>query len=258
MSNVIGSLYREEAQAWRERYRKYFKYAARALGLGFVAGYLFFILWPAQEKRALAFVVQAFKDIPLEAGPFIMALTIFYHNVRASVLATATGLVPFLFIPIFDPILNGAVLGLLVSAGQHRGVNVPKLVLTQILPHGVIEIAAFVYTTSLGLHLCAEVGRRVRRARQECRKRKGRLAGRRTFSDPRSDLRTDPSDQQGAAAGAAVPEGMPEGRLSGGPAPASPCQAGLLRDLVRSFVLVVLPLLLVAAIIEAFVTPHLR
>ena len=33
---------------------------------------------------------------------------------------------------------------------------------------------------------------------------------------------------------------------------------GLARNLVRSFVLVVLPLLLVAAAIEGLVTPHLR
>jgi len=50
--------------------------------------------------------------------------------------------------------------------------------------------------------------------------------------------------------------------LSEGPAPgpelSSPCRVGPLRDVVRSFVLVVLPLLLVAAFIEAFITPHLR
>jgi len=33
---------------------------------------------------------------------------------------------------------------------------------------------------------------------------------------------------------------------------------GLARNVVRSFVLVVLPLLLVAAAIEGFITPHLR
>ena len=37
-----------------------------------------------------------------------------------------------------------------------------------------------------------------------------------------------------------------------------PETASLIRNVVRSFVLVVLPLLLVAAFVEAFVTPHLR
>jgi hypothetical protein len=34
--------------------------------------------------------------------------------------------------------------------------------------------------------------------------------------------------------------------------------AGVARNIVRSFVLVVLPLLLIAAAIEGFITPHLR
>ncbi|MGB8957911.1 MAG: stage II sporulation protein M, partial [Candidatus Aminicenantales bacterium] len=101
--------------AWRKEYRKYFKYAARSLGLGFVAGYVFFSLWPAQEKKALDFVVQSLKDIPLQASPLVLALTLFYHNARASVIAVAAGAVPFLFLPILDPLLNGGVLGLLVS-----------------------------------------------------------------------------------------------------------------------------------------------
>jgi uncharacterized membrane protein SpoIIM required for sporulation len=275
MSGIFRSLYREEAAAWKKHYRKYFKYAARALGLGFVAGFLFFVLWPAQEQRALAFVVKAYRDIPLDAGPALMAKKIFFHNVLGSAIAVATGVVPFLFLPILDPVLNGIVFGLLVSIGQHHGLNVPKLFLTQILPHGVFEIPAILYTTSLGLYLSAELGRRVKRAWQKRRPRKGTLTGKCTLSDPRPER----AELQAtlAAAGAAVPEGTPDGDLpggtgtagpltesvafpapAGGPAPASPCQAGLLRDLVRSFVLVVLPLLLVAAIIEAFVTPHLR
>jgi uncharacterized membrane protein SpoIIM required for sporulation len=254
MGNVLQSLYREEAQAWRERYRKYFKYAARALGLGFVSGFLFFMLWPAQEKRALALVFQALKDIPLDAGPVLMALTLFYHNARASAVTLAAGVVPFVFVPILDPVINGGVLGLLVSAGQHQGLNVPKLVLTQILPHGVVELTAVLYTTSLGLYLSAELGRKAKSAWQERRARKGRIPWRRPLSGP--------SEQPGAGADGAPAESKvstsPEGGPASGPGLAPPCQPGLVRDLVRSFALVVLPLLFVAALIEAFITPHLR
>jgi stage II sporulation protein M len=225
MGGALRSLYREEAAAWRERYRKYFKYAARALGLGFVAGFLFFLLWPAQEKRALAFVVKSFKDIPLDAGPAVMALTLFYHNARASVAWMAAGVVPFLFLPILDPFLNGAVLGLLVSIARHQRLAVPRLVVTQILPHGVFELPAALYAASLGLYLSAELGKRAKAA---WRKRK-----------------------------AGTQSGLSEGPAPGPEAP-PPVRVGLIRDVVRSFVLVVLPLLLVAAFVEAFITPHLR
>jgi stage II sporulation protein M len=226
----LRRLYHEEAQAWRDRYRRYFKYAARALGLGFVAGFLYFVIWPAQEKKALDFVVQALKDIPFDEGPALMALTLFYHNARASIVAAAAGVVPFLFLPIFDPLLNGGVLGLLVSMARHQRLDVPLLVLTQILPHGVFELTAVLYATAVGLYVSAAMGRKVTaawRARRENR------------------LGTAPISPPESATGTEL--GKP---VSG--------EAGIFRDVVRSFALVILPLLLIAAFIEAFLTPHLR
>ena len=226
---LVRRLYREEGAAWRKEYRKYFKYAARALGLGFVAGYVFFSLWPAQEKKALDFVVQSLKDIPLQASPLVLALTLFYHNARASVIAVAAGAVPFLFVPILDPLLNGGVLGLLVSIAKHQRLDVPRLVLTQILPHGVFELTAVLYATAVGLYLSAAMGRKARAAWLKRRARK---------------------DAAPPAPGPDFLETYPErtvAALSESPA----------RNVVRSFVLVVLPLLLVAAFIEGFITPIL-
>jgi stage II sporulation protein M len=228
---LLRGLYREEREAWRRHYRRYFKYAARALGLGFVAGFLYFTLWPAREKKALEFVIQSLKDVVLGGPPLLMALTLFYHNVRASLVAIAAGIVPFLFLPIFDPLLNGAVLGLLVSVTKHQNMDVPRLVLTKILPHGVFELTAVCYATSLGLYLSAGTGRKVRAA--WAARRRGRASD-------------------------ALPETASGGSPGPRPRPEIPEAEGLFRNVLRSFVLVVLPLLLVAAFVEAFVTPHLR
>ncbi|MEN6561514.1 MAG: stage II sporulation protein M [Acidobacteriota bacterium] len=234
----VRRLYREEKEVWRRHYRRHFKCAARALGLGFVAGFVFFMLWPAEEKKALEFVVRSFKDIPLQASPLVLALTLFYHNTRASIVAVSAGIVPFLSLPILDPVINGGVLGLLCSFSRHQGLNVPRLVLTQILPHGIIELAAVLYATSVGLYLSAGMGRKARaawRARKRARS-EGEAA------EPR------PAD----AAGGAGPEPAAEEAAAGTGG------AGLFRDVVRSFVLVVIPLLFVAAFIEGFITPLLR
>lgn len=256
MRGLVRSLYREEARAWRERYRKYFKYAARALGLGFVAGFLYFVLWPAQEKRALGFVVEALKDIPLDAGPVLMALTLFYHNARASVVAIAAGAIPFLFLPILDPLLNGAVLGLLVSIARHQRLDAPRLVVTQILPHGIFELTAVVYATALGLYLSAGLGQK---AKEAWRKRQGTAAEAEPPVPERAPESGRPIEAEAAGPPVTGPALQPfEGGPAPEPEPSSPCQAGLLRDVVRSFVLVVLPLLLIAALVEAFITPHLR
>ena len=227
---LIRRLYGEERDAWRKHYKKYFKYAARALGAGFVVGFAYFMLRPDQEKKALEFVVQALKDIDLQGSPLVLALTLFYHNARASVVAVAAGVVPFLFLPILDPLLNGAVLGLLVSITKHQGLDVPRLVLTQILPHGVFELTAVLYATSLGLYLSSGMGKKAVAA---WRKKRGQPQGQPPPApDLTSFLETYPER-------AAEPE-------------------SLARNIVRSFVLVVLPLLLIAAFIEGFITPILR
>jgi len=226
----LRRLYGEEWRAWRRDYRRYFKYAARALGLGFVVGYLYFTLWPAQEKRALQFVLQSLKDIPLQASPLVLALTLFYHNARASAVALAAGVVPCLFLPIFDTLVNGGVLGLLVSIAKHQRLPVVRLVVTQILPHGVIELTAVLYATSVGLYLSAAMGRKVRAARL----RKRGIAPALTEPPPEDFLETYP--ERAAAAAAESPA----------------------RNVLRSFVLVVLPLLLIAAFIEGFITPNLH
>jgi stage II sporulation protein M len=228
---LLARLYCEERDAWRKHYKKYFKYAARALGAGFVVGFVYFMLRPDQEKKALEFVFRALKDIKLQGSPFVLALTLFYHNARASVVAVAAGIVPFLFLPILDPLLNGGVLGLLVSVTKHQGLDVPRLVLTKILPHGVFELTAVLYTTSLGLYLSAGMGKRAVAA---LRKRRGQPQ----FQPPpapdlTSSLETYPDRM------AAEPE-------------------SLARNVFRSFLLVVLPLLLLAAFIEGFITPILR
>jgi stage II sporulation protein M len=228
---LLARLYLEERDAWRKHYRKYFKYAARALGAGFVAGFVYFMLRPDQEKKALEFVIRALKDIDLQGTPLVLALTLFYHNTRASVVAVAAGVVPFLFLPILDPLLNGGVLGLLVSVTKHQGLDVPRLVLTKILPHGVFELTAVLYSTSLGLYLSAGLGR------------KAVAAWKNRTNKPPAGPPTGPDPTN-------FPVSYPD-RMAAEP-------ESLARNVVRSFVLIVLPLLLVAAFIEGFITPILR
>ena len=239
-------LYAEEREAWRRHYRRYFKHAARALGLGFVLGFAFFMFRPDQERRALELVVRALEDISIEASPPVLALTLFYHNARASALAAAAGLAPFLFLPILDPLVNGAVLGLLASISKHQGLNVPLLFLTQILPHGVFELTAVLYATALGLYLSAEMGKKAVAAW----KRRSGTCTSGTCPPLVRPASTAPEVRSGAAAPLEFLETYPQ-RVDAEP-------KGVARNIVRSFVLVVLPLLLVAAAVEGLVTPLLR
>jgi stage II sporulation protein M len=224
-------LYREEWEAWRAHYRRYFKLAARALALGFILGFVYFMVRPAQEKKALAFVMKSLKDIPLGASPLVLALTLFYHNARASVIAVAAGAVPLACLPVLDPLANGATLGLLASISKHQGLNVPLLFLKSVAPHGIFELPAVLYATSVGIYLSLTLGKL---AGEAWRKRGGR--------EPQGP--EAPPSAEGFLESHAVRPDDDTGDLAG--------------KVVRSFGLVVLPLLLVAAVIEAFITPSLR
>ncbi len=103
-------------------------------------------------------------------------------------------------------------------------------ILTQILPHGVFELTAVLYATSVGLYLSAGMGKRAVAA----------------WRGERGRRQAQPAPP-GASRISSEPTRRPE-------APAE----SLARNVFRSFVLVVLPLLLVAAFIEGFITPILR
>jgi stage II sporulation protein M len=234
MASLLGEFYRDEWAQWSAHYKRYFKIAARVLALGFILSFVSFSFLPGQEKRAFAFLMKSLRDIPLGAPPLVLALTLFYHNARASLFAMAAGGLPFLCLPVIDPLANGAALGLLASISKHQGLNVPLIFLKGVAPHGIFELPAVLYAASAGLYLSVSLGKIVLAAVKK------------------------------TAVGTGSQDGGPENTAGG-----IPQRDDIIRRVmsdagrsvavvVRSFVLVVLPLLLVAAFVEAFVTPALR
>lgn len=248
LAELVRGLYRDEQAMWNAHYRRYFKISARLLALGFILGFGYFLVRPAQETRALALVMKALKDIPLDAPPVVLALSIFYHNAFASALAVAAGILPFLCLPALDPLVNGATLGLLASISKHQGLNVPLLFLKSVAPHGIIELLAVLYATSVGIFLSVSLAKKLLSA-----VRKKRVAaGRETGGVPLPEFAGETTSDAGQTASGPGEERGDTYRTYMSP---------LIRCLAaaaRSFVLVVLPLLLIAAFIEAFVTPSLR
>jgi len=265
LSGLVRRLYRDEWAMWKAHYRRYFIIAARVLALGFVLGFVYFLLWPAQEKRALMFVMKQLKDIPLGAPPLILAAVLFFHNARASALAVAAGIVPQACLPVLDPLLNGAVIGLLASLAKHQGLNVPILLLKGVAPHGIFELAAVLYATSTGMYLSVALAEQIRaglaRKRGEARPDAEAAAAPDGPVESPSPSGAEEFATERGGAEAGNPSGEENGKGADGTAEIGlKCKPPLvccLASVARSFLLVVLPLLAVAALIEAFVTPHL-
>jgi len=228
LGGVIAALYHSEWENWTSHYRRYFTIAARILAVGFILGFLVVMIRPDLQTKALIIILRQLKDISLQAPPPVLALSIFYHNALASAGAVLMGLLPFFCVSALDPLLNGAALGFLTWTAKAHGHNVFMMLLTRVAPHGIIELPAVLYATSIGLHISLSAGKKIVAVVRR-RSRKGQ----------------EPADPGGFIESyAAVSSAEPDLLAVAG-------------DSLRSFLLVVLPLLLVAAFVEAFVTPHL-
>jgi stage II sporulation protein M len=192
------------------------RFKRRALAMAVVSGlvlvaagtaaYLFFSARPALAQKTAFDIARLLgkKHILGEKG-WPLFFDIFTNNAVSTLVTLVGGLVPFLFLPLINPLLNGGVIGLLAAVSRAAGMPLGRFFLAGIAPHGIFEVTAVVYATGLGLSLTLEISRKVLGASSE----------------------------------------------------ASPPVAGLITSALKAWALFVVPLLLVAAAVETFVTPHL-
>lgn len=132
---------------------------------------------------------------------FNVFTAIFFNNMRVAAMSVGTGFIPFLFVPAFVIIINGAVVGGFVAMSKTMVFGLSnKQLMAGLLPHGVLELLTFAYAASLGIYLCIHIIRAL-------------------FKRSKRPL--------------------PE----------------VIREVAIKFLAVVFPLILLAAIIEAFITP---
>lgn len=182
---------------WREEYGRWVGMTAVAFLVLVVLSYIAGRLFPEIPATILTYFNEVVADsgIVRDDGSF-SALALFGNNLRAMVLSTLYGFIPFLYLPALSMGVNAILLGMVASS-----VNGQWLLLAAgILPHGIFELPALCLSLAAGLCLCQNINRYIRK------NEKG-------FMKP------------------------------------------LLLNILRVTGLVVLPLLVVAAIMESYVTP---
>jgi stage II sporulation protein M len=215
--------YREQWLFFNRFLRKYFLLALTVFLVFSVAGFVFYAARPERAGRDVKALAERLAGgLPPDASPGWLFLHLFWNNFRAAALGAALGIIPFLFLPMIGAAANGTALGLVAAfAGQAESLGAGKLA-AGILPHGILELPAVWLAEALGIFLCVEIGRRIRR--------------------PRRQSVVGLADSTGL--------GSPDSAV-----PADPRDDVFLGDLVVTFGAVVVPMLLVAAAVEAFVTP---
>ena len=217
--------YREQWLFFNRFLRKYFLLALTVFLVFSVAGFIFYAARPERAGRDVRALAERLAGgLPPDASPGWLFLHLFWNNFRAAALGLAVGIIPFLSLPAVGAAANGIALGLVAAfAGQAESLGTARLA-AGILPHGILELPAVWLADAMGIFLCLEIGRRIRKPKR---------AAFGVLSDPN---------------GLASPETA---------LPADPRDDIFLGDLVVTFGAVVVPLLLVAAAVEAFVTPLL-
>jgi stage II sporulation protein M len=150
------------------------------------------------------FQKEGLMDLKRQSS-FVLALKIFYVNLRSTFLFTILGFIPFLlgttlFFMMF-PILLGVTLASLITKGFDFFTFFKFTA-----PHGIFELAAVFYGVSLGAHLSLEITKKL-----SSRYREKSISFRE-----------------------------------------------LIKPVIRSYPLVIVPLLALAAFVEAFLTPLLK
>ena len=145
---------------WREEYGRWVGMTAVAFLVLVVLSYIAGRLFPEIPAAILTYFNEVVADsgIVRDDGSF-SALALFGDNLRAKVLSTLYGYIPFLYLPALSMGVNAILLGMVASS-----VNGQWLLLAAgILPHGIFELPALCLSLAAGLCLCQNINRYIRK-----------------------------------------------------------------------------------------------
>ena len=145
---------------WREEYGRWVGMTAIAFLVLVVLSYIAGRLFPEIPAAILTYFNEIVADsgIVRDDGSF-SALALFGNNLRAMVLSTLYGFIPFLYLPALSMGVNAILLGMVASS-----VNGQWLLLAAgILPHGIFELPALCLSLAAGLCLCQNINRYIRK-----------------------------------------------------------------------------------------------
>lgn len=113
---------------------------------------LFFIIgfsYPVFFKERVADFILNLKDIFADKNLFETVLLIFFNNFQASFFAILLG-IGFGIIPLIIAIINGYLIGFVSRSVVEMESG---WILLRLIPHGIFELPAFLFSVSLGLKI---------------------------------------------------------------------------------------------------------
>ena len=219
----IKEIYSAEWQWFKSTNLKTFLTLILVFAVFAVASHFYLIGHPEiAEDKVMEIVKALMEKLPVLERGFKLFVAIFLNNLFVATLAMLAGLIPFLFIPVWAVGINAIAMGIISSYVYLKGYNLFALFVLGIVPHGIFEIPALLYACSLGVLLSMRVIR---------------------------ILTNMSSSVQKPGSLAAIEKTPGEGREE--------AFIAAFKRVLGTWLLVIIPLLLLAAAIETFITPHL-
>ena len=143
----------------RSDFRKTLLGCAAGMVAAAVLGFVFSIL----RSEAAWNVIQGFMEQVAQAGVIdeageISVFALLMNNWRAMLVSALYGLLPFVFLPLVSLLTNGAILGVMVGIYQANGISLLALA-AGLVPHGIFELPALVFSIACGVYLCRNMCR---------------------------------------------------------------------------------------------------
>lgn len=136
------------------RFRRTLGFCALGMLLAALLGAGIGLLVPEQAVKTLnGFMEQIEQSGVVTDEGELSVFALLMNNWRAMLFSAAYGFVPFLFLPVISLASNGVLLGMLAALFTAQGTSL-LVYLAGILPHGIFELPALVFSVACGVHLC--------------------------------------------------------------------------------------------------------
>ncbi len=143
----------------RGGFRRTLGLCAIGLAVVAVAGFAIGVMLPEQAVQVIgAFMAQIEESGVISEEGTLSVAGMLMNNWRAMLVSAAYGFIPFLFLPVISLVMNGLLLGLLAGIFQTEGTSL-LVYAAGILPHGIFELPALIFSIACGITLCRNMCR---------------------------------------------------------------------------------------------------
>lgn len=134
-----------------------FKYFLFCFFLFFTSLIITKFIFASNPENVISILDNQASQLALNDTAFNVFGQIFINNLIVCFFTILSGFLPFVFLPVVACIRNAYPVGLILAGFDILKKNVFLIALVTLVPHGIFEIPAVLYSFSIGIHLCLSI-----------------------------------------------------------------------------------------------------